>query len=162
MNPDQLYALISAHCEHIWYNYSHKTNILLHFSLSQSHFSYMFTISSFVVEKLRFRRASVDENKKSLSTCERIKMLMKVISSIDNKEQSGPPSDHRRNEGNGSNWGYNDSVLVTGLLLAVLASLDWNPKRLIHLFSLQPPLTCPTCVSPAVCTSRKHGGICVS
>lgn len=27
-NPDQLYALISAHCEHIWYNYSHKTNIL--------------------------------------------------------------------------------------------------------------------------------------
>lgn len=49
-------------------------------------------------------------------------------------------------------------VLVTSLLLSVLAFLEWNPKRLIHLFSLQPPLTCPTCVSPPSALLEKTEG----
>lgn len=67
-------------------------------------------------------------------------------------------SPYRRNGGNSFNWGYNDLVWVTSLLLSVLAFLEWNPDRLIHLFSLQPPLTCPTCVFLAVCPSWKAQG----
>ena len=46
-------------------------------------------------------------------------------------------------------------MLVTSLLLSVLAFLVQSPKRLIHLFSLRPPLTCPTCVSPLPALQEK-------
>lgn len=39
------------------------------------------------------------------------------------------------------------SALVTSLYIVCVSSLEWNPKRLDHLFSLRPPLTYPTCVS---------------
>lgn len=57
----------------------------------------------------------------------------------------------QRLEGNGSNWGCNDLVLVTRLLLSVL-SFSWVPsKRLIHLFSFAPASNLPHMFPPAVC-----------
>lgn len=53
---------------------------------------------------------------------------------------------------------YKDLVLVTSLVLTLLAFLEWNPKTLIHLFSLRPPLTCPTCVSPLSALLEKWRG----
>ena len=48
----------------------------------------MFTTLSFVIEKLRFRCAAADEDKKSLSSCQIIQILMQVIFSIVNKKQT--------------------------------------------------------------------------
>lgn len=45
-------------------------------------------------------------------------------------------------------WSHKSLCWLPASLLCAQVFLEWNPKRLDHFFSLRPPLTYPTCVSP--------------